>query len=161
MWTVRSARADIVKIISAKSLPRFLDRISHFRYHLGRHRDSDDQDTDLEMSEHTMDTILDNGPLILADFESRRFQGKNLIYGRAVDLMSNDAFKNTTTAHLFFYLFYFDPAAYIIQSWYLPTHRRQAEPDTAPETVTVGYGAGGGYPIQFLLEEGKRAIPAS
>ncbi|KAF7333994.1 hypothetical protein MVEN_02304000 [Mycena venus] len=150
------------------SLPRFLDRISYFRYHLGRHRDSDDLDTDLEMSEQTLDTILDHvaiemfrlGPVTSRGFREPEMPEKNLIYDRAVSLMSDNAFKygvrlkNTTAANLFFYFFYFDPTDYSIQSWYLPPHHQTA-PGPAPETVTVGYGAGGGYPIQFLLEEGK------
>ncbi|KAJ7027242.1 caspase domain-containing protein [Mycena alexandri] len=150
------------------SLPRFLDRISHFRYHLGRHRDSDDLDTDLELSHQTMDAILDHvaidmfrlGPVTSRGFREPEIPEKNLIYDRAANLLSDDAFKygirlkNTTAVNLFFYFFYFDPADYSIQSWYLPPHHQKA-PGPAPETVTVGYGAGGGYPIQFRLEEGK------
>ncbi|KAJ7753236.1 caspase domain-containing protein, partial [Mycena metata] len=150
------------------SLPRFLDGISHFRYHLGRHRDSDDLDTDLELSEQTMDAIWDHvaidmfrlGPVTSRGFREPEMPEKNLIYDRAANLLSDDAFKfgirlkNTTAANLFFYFFYFDPAEYSIQSWYLPPHHQKA-PGPAPETVTVGYGAGGGYPIQFRLEEGK------
>ncbi|KAF7359687.1 hypothetical protein MVEN_00693100 [Mycena venus] len=111
------------------SLPRFLNRISHFRYHLGRHRDSDDLDTDLEMSQQTMDTILNDvaidmfrlGPVTSRGFREPDMPEQNLIYDRAVDLMSDDTFrygirlKNTTAPNLFFYLFYFDPTDYSIQ----------------------------------------------
>ncbi|KAJ6505179.1 hypothetical protein C8R45DRAFT_1181219 [Mycena sanguinolenta] len=152
----------------SNSLPRFLDRISHFRYHLGRHGDSDDLDTDLELSEQTMDAILDHvaidmfrlGPVTSRGFREPELPEKNLICDRAANLISDDGFKygirlkNTTTSKLFFYLFYFDPADYSIQSWYLPPHHHKAA-GPASEIVTVGYGAGGGYPIQFLLEEGK------
>ncbi|KAJ7919727.1 hypothetical protein B0H13DRAFT_1605989, partial [Mycena leptocephala] len=83
-----------------------------------------------------------------------------VLYDRAANLTSDNAFKygirlrNTIVANLFFYLFYFDPADYSVQSWYLPPHHQEA-PVPASETVTIGYGAGGGYPIQFLLEDGK------
>ncbi|KAJ6505593.1 hypothetical protein DFH09DRAFT_1101656 [Mycena vulgaris] len=124
-----------------------LDRISHFRYHLGRHRDSDDLDTNLELSEQTMDAILDHvaidmlrlGPVTSRGFREPDMPEKNPIYDRAANLLSDDAFKygirlkNTIAAHLFFYFFLF-------------RSRRLQYP---------GYGAGGGYPIQFLLEEGK------
>ncbi|KAJ6553749.1 hypothetical protein DFH09DRAFT_1318773 [Mycena vulgaris] len=112
------------------SLPRFLGSISHFRYHLGRHRDSDDLDTDLELSEQTMDAILDHvaidmfrlGPVTSRGFREPEMLQKNLIYDRAVNITSDDGIKygsrlkNTIAANLFFYFFfYFDPPDYSIQ----------------------------------------------
>ncbi|KAJ7717713.1 hypothetical protein B0H16DRAFT_1475958 [Mycena metata] len=124
------------------SLPHFLDSISHFRYHLGRHRDSDDLDTDLELSDQTMDAILDHvaidmfrlGPVTSRGLREPEMPEENLIHDGAANLLSDDAFN--------------------IQSWYLPPHHQNA-PGRSPETVTVGYGAGGAYPIQFRLEEGQ------
>ncbi|KAJ7930626.1 caspase domain-containing protein [Mycena leptocephala] len=51
-------------------------------------------------------------------------------------------------SHLFFYVFYMDPSDFSIQAWHLP----KPPPNPACETVRIGYGAGGGYPIGFELE---------
>ncbi|KAJ6505178.1 kinase-like domain-containing protein [Mycena sanguinolenta] len=48
----------------------------------------------------------------------------------------------------FFYVFYMDPSDFSIQAWHLP----KPPPNPACETVRIGYGAGGGYPIEFVLE---------
>ncbi|KAF7354114.1 hypothetical protein MVEN_01098800 [Mycena venus] len=151
------------------SLPRFLDAIAHFRYHLGRHSDNDGLYTDSDMSKHTVDAITQGftvgmfrlGPVISFRFREPAIPETNIFSDRVAKLFSDkDArygiqLRNTTGRHLFFYLFYFDPSDYSVEAWYLPDHRHFNTVATAHETVTVGYGAGGGSPIRFELDENK------
>ncbi|KAK7038276.1 caspase domain-containing protein, partial [Favolaschia claudopus] len=68
---------------------------------------------------------------------------------------------NYSDRDLFPYLFYFDPASYSIDAWYVPESKTMAPPlrrkvgsQSEPTRITVGYGASGGYAFQFVLPPG-------
>jgi len=144
-------------------IPRVLDAIAHFRYHLGRHRGSNDLLTDLEMSQRITDAIFSEVTIELYRLRPRTSGGyepetpkKNLLASGIARLPLDDSIYGVRLASvsqhkLFFYFFYFDPTEYSIQAWHLPSA------DNAPNSVTVGYGAGGGDPIAFALEDWKKS----
>ncbi|TFK17138.1 hypothetical protein FA15DRAFT_676281, partial [Coprinopsis marcescibilis] len=56
---------------------------------------------------------------------------------------------------LYFHLFYFHPSDYSIQAWVLGSGDGSK---VAPEdSITIGYGSGGGYPIWFRLDDPLRS----
>ncbi|KAJ7027245.1 hypothetical protein C8F04DRAFT_1122868 [Mycena alexandri] len=153
-------------------LPRFLDAIARFRYYLGRHSDHGDPQytpyTASEMSTHIIDRIFANSEskisllrlgsptffgfrepeqpesnlLSLSDRKARLPNQKDIKYG--IRLLSKPL-----QSHPFFYVFYMDPSDFSIQAWHLP----KPPPNPVCETVRIGYGAGGGDPIEFHLED--------
>ncbi|KAJ6505615.1 caspase domain-containing protein [Mycena vulgaris] len=147
-------------------LPRSLDAIAHFRYHLGRRSDPGDPFTSSEMSTHGADHIFSAleseialfrlGPPILGFREPEKPE-KNLLSlsNRTGTLQNQEGIKygirlrsRPLQSYLFFYVFYMDPSDFSIQAWHLP----KPPPNPACEIAHIGYGAGGGYPIEFDLE---------
>ncbi|KAJ7191621.1 caspase domain-containing protein [Mycena pura] len=152
-----------------KYLPRFLDAVARFRYHLGRHSDDGDPYTASEMSIHVADRIFSHsksgislfslGPANLFGFREPEQSEKSLFSpcDRTARLRNQKGVKYGIRllskplpgqSYPFFYVFYMDPSDFSIQAWHLP----KTPPNPACETVRIGYGAGGGDPIEFVLE---------
>ncbi|KAJ6553745.1 caspase domain-containing protein [Mycena vulgaris] len=148
-------------------LPRSLDAIAHFRYHLGRRSDPGGPFTASGMSTHVADRIFSDseseislfrlGPAIFFGFREPEQPERNLLSlsDRTLTLRNQNGVKygirlqsKPLQSHLFFYVFYMDPSDFSIQALHLP----KPPPNPACETVHIGYGAGGGYPIEFDLE---------
>ncbi|KAJ7721378.1 caspase domain-containing protein [Mycena metata] len=146
-------------------LPRSLDAIARFRYHLGRRSDCGDPFTASEMSTHVADDILSDsaisllclGPPTSRSFREPEQPERNLfsLSDRTARLLNRKGIKYGIRLRgkpfhddPFFYVFYMDPSDFSIQAWHLP----KPPPNPGCETVRIGYGAGGGYPIEFVLE---------
>ncbi|KAJ7742022.1 caspase domain-containing protein [Mycena metata] len=148
-------------------LPRSLDAIAHFRYHLGRHSDHGDPYTASEMSTHVADHIFSDseleisllrlGPMTFRGFRESEQPERNLLslFDRTATLRNQEGIKygirlrsKPLQSHLFFYVFYMDPSDFSIQAWHLP----KPPPNPASKIAHIGYGAGGGFPIEFDLE---------
>ncbi|KAF7359688.1 hypothetical protein MVEN_00693200 [Mycena venus] len=151
-------------------LPRFLDAIARFRYHLGRHSDHSDPYTASAMSTHVPDRIFSDsesevslfrlGPVTYLGFRQPEQPERNLLSlsDRTATLQNEKGTKygirllsKPLQSYPFFYVFYMDPSDFSIQAWHLP----KPPPNPACETIRIGYGAGGGYPIEFVLEGNK------
>ncbi|KAJ7016293.1 hypothetical protein C8F04DRAFT_1163119 [Mycena alexandri] len=145
----------------------FLDAIARFRYHLGRHSDHGYPYTASEMSTHVPDRIFSDsesevslfrlGPVIYPGFRQPEPPESNLLSlsDRTARLPNQKDIKygirllsKPLQSYRFFYVFYMDPSDFSIQAWHLP----KPPPNPACETVRIGYGAGGGSPIEFVLE---------
>jgi hypothetical protein len=117
-------------------LPRSLDAIAHFRYHLGRHSDPGDPFTASEMSTHVADRIFSDseseiclfvlGPATLLGFREPEQAERNLLSppNRTATLRCEKDVKygirlrsKPLQSHLFFYVFYMDPSDFSIQVW--------------------------------------------
>ncbi|ETW80067.1 hypothetical protein HETIRDRAFT_477650 [Heterobasidion irregulare TC 32-1] len=139
-------------------LPTALNAIAHFKYHLGRHHNSDALQTVSGLSEdggvkmeiyrlkpQSICVLIPGGDNLLTNNHARLVFEKDAEYGIAI--------VNESTTALFPYLFYFDPSEYSIKSLYLPPASSMAAPLQPGQSVTVGYGAGGGDPIDFYLPD--------
>ncbi|KAJ6505606.1 hypothetical protein DFH09DRAFT_1439004 [Mycena vulgaris] len=150
-------------------LPRSLDAIAHFRYHLGRRSDPGGPFTASEMSTHVADRIFSDseseislfrlGPAIFFGFREPEQPERNLLSlsDRTLTLRNQNGVKygirlqsKPLQSHLFFYVFYMDPSDFSIQALHLP----KPPPNPACETVHIGYGAGGGYHCGKNLQSG-------
>ncbi|KAJ7252007.1 hypothetical protein C8J57DRAFT_1077638 [Mycena rebaudengoi] len=148
-------------------LPRSLDAIAHFRYHLGRHNDHGDPYTASEMSTHVPDRIFSDseseislfrlGPPTFLGFHEPEQPERNLLSlsNRMATLRNQEGIKygvrlrsKPLQSHPFLYIFYMDPSDFSIQALHLP----KLPPNPASEIAHIGYGAGGGFPIEFGLE---------
>ncbi|KAJ6499183.1 hypothetical protein C8R45DRAFT_106796 [Mycena sanguinolenta] len=156
---------DVRLSVSTTKLPSVLDAIAHFHYFLNK-RPEHGQRSDglvahgevrLEMynlhGEYGARVPnMDLGNLVSAENEVRFRLDTQEKYGFAVC--------NYSERDLFPYLFYFDPASYSIDAWYLPEPTMAppliARPtsSTEPTRITVGYGASGGYAFQFVIPDG-------
>ncbi|KAJ7753237.1 caspase domain-containing protein, partial [Mycena metata] len=143
-------------------LPRFLDAIARFRYHLGRHSDHDDpHGTFGSLSVRSYSQMSR-----LIDCRRVKYSERPALFGRASAINFDNVGSRLSGAvtnrlynaryerkfierlHPFFYIFYMDPSDFSIQAWHLP----KPPPNPACETVRIGYGVGGGDPIEFVLE---------
>ncbi|KAF7333993.1 hypothetical protein MVEN_02303900 [Mycena venus] len=148
-------------------LPRSLDAIARFRYHLGRRSDPGGPVTASKMSTHVADCIFSNsvseislfplGPVTACGFREPEQPERHLLSlsDTTATLQNQKGIKygirlvgKLVQGYPFFYVFYMDPSDFSIQAWHLP----KPPPNPASETVRIGYGAGGGYPIEFVLE---------
>ncbi|KAF7376246.1 hypothetical protein MSAN_00039900 [Mycena sanguinolenta] len=152
--------------VSPTKLPSVLDAIEHFNYFLGKrpaHR-------------HHGNALVANGEVRLEMYNLRGEYGArvpNMDLGNFVNAENEVRFRldtqekygfaicNYSEHDLFPYLFYFDPASYSIDAWYLPDSSSTTPPLTArshdsvePTRITVGYGASGGYAFQFVIPDG-------
>ncbi|KAJ7841777.1 hypothetical protein B0H13DRAFT_2365566 [Mycena leptocephala] len=156
----RYAMPDVHLSVPSTNFPFVLDAISHFNYFLGKHNGRDDPfagEVALEMynlrgefGSRVPNRLLGN---LVIDGEVRFRLDPQEKYGFAIC--------NYSQYDLFPYLFYFDPASYSIDAWYLPSSPTMAPPlpaksdsSTEPTRITVGYGAAGGYAFQFVIPEG-------
>jgi tetratricopeptide (TPR) repeat protein len=115
-------------------LPRSLDAIAHFRYHLGRRSDPGDPFTASEMSTHVADHIFSDSeiclfvldPATLLGFREPEQPERNLLSptNRTATLRYEKDIKygmrlrsKPLQSHLFFYVFYMDPSDFSIQVW--------------------------------------------
>ncbi|KAJ6526440.1 hypothetical protein B0H19DRAFT_1042189 [Mycena capillaripes] len=143
-------------------LPRYLQAIADFRYNLGRDSRNIASLTELAISEHPADALAQDftvellrlEPLFHGLFQVPATPETNLFSNRVAKLVLDSDVTycirlQNTRRHLFFYLFYFNPSDYSVEV-YQRHHKTEAP---APKTVTVGYGAGGGDPIGFVLGE--------
>ncbi|KAJ7712630.1 caspase domain-containing protein [Mycena metata] len=133
-------------------LPRFLDAIARFRYHLGRHSDHGDPQytpyTTSKMSTHVPDRIFsDSGSESFILDSVNQSNLKAIFFPSPIGRPDSQTRKISSMA-FDFSLFYMDPSDFSIQAWHLP----KPPPNPARETVRIGYGAGGGDPIEFVLE---------
>ncbi|KAJ7481035.1 caspase domain-containing protein [Mycena galericulata] len=147
---------DVKLNVPIHNLPYALDAVAQFNYFLGKHNAKDTLGLAvLEMYElagefgsrvpntEVGNMVVDNEVRFQLDTEAK--------YGFAIC--------NYSKHDLFPYLFYFDPATYSIDAWYLPESKTMTAPLPAksgsePTRITVGYGAGGGYAFQFIVPEG-------
>ncbi|KAJ7453079.1 caspase domain-containing protein [Mycena latifolia] len=154
------ATPDVTLSAPLTNLPYVLDAVGHFHYFLGRHNARGLGDAvQLEMHRLRGDypfrvpdpTI---GNLVVAGEAHFRLE-EGAKYGFALC--------NYSTHDLFPYLFYFDPATYSIDAWYLPPSSKMVAPlpakatsdaSSEPTRLTVGYGASGGYAFQFVMPPG-------
>ncbi|KAK7461776.1 hypothetical protein VKT23_008208 [Stygiomarasmius scandens] len=150
-------------------LPYILDAMAQFRFHLGRVNQTLERISSLPGDIHGQVSIhlyrlkislsgfpvpdMDVGDLFNHNVAKLKLED-NVQYG--IEIINH-------SAHDFFpYLFYFDPSDYSIQSWYLPASSTMSPPLAGlrgknPSKVYVGYGAGGGDPIEFLLKEDEES----
>ncbi|KAI0962768.1 hypothetical protein AcW1_000051 [Taiwanofungus camphoratus] len=146
-----------------EEMPSILNAISHFEYHLDRRLNDD---LFVQSPEH-FGTVV-SGTVHIRLYRLKRAEAGFLEPDKdAGDCFRNNAAKirnekgakygieitNHSDLDLFPYLFYFDPSDYSIQDWYLPPARMMAPPLKRMQAVTVGYGAGGGDPIEFELNQ--------
>ncbi|KAJ7138008.1 caspase domain-containing protein [Mycena epipterygia] len=143
--------------VPVQDLPYELDAVAQFNYFLGRHNANDPLGNEVKLEMYTLSgehgTLLphlDVGNL-LVDNEARFCLDPKAKYGFAIC--------NYSQYDLFPYLFYFDPATYSIDGWFLPQSPNMLPPlgvkcSPEPTRITVGYGAGGGYPFRFTIPEG-------
>ncbi|KAJ7706853.1 caspase domain-containing protein [Mycena rosella] len=155
---VRYVVQDMQLAMPLTNLPAVLDAVGHFNYFLARHNTRDPLGpggVQLEMyslrgAYGARAPDPDVGNLVVANEAHFRLD-RHAKYGFAIC--------NYSAHDLFPYLFYFDPATYSIDAWFLPQSSTMAAPLPAkkgadPTRITVGYGAGGGYAFQFVLPEG-------
>ncbi|KAJ7627861.1 caspase domain-containing protein [Mycena polygramma] len=130
-------------------LPGIMDDIAHFNYFLKRHGGGQIPAVSLEM--HTL-----TGP------DLQRELSADIFHHHVAQVKKAEKYGftvcNRSPHALFVYLFYFDPADYVIQAWYSP-----ATPDsplsasrdgTHATRLPIGYGSGG-YAFQFFPTKGK------
>ncbi|KAJ7489709.1 hypothetical protein B0H11DRAFT_2012144 [Mycena galericulata] len=148
-------------------LPLFFDAIARFRYHLGRHSDHGDPYTASEMATHVADRIFSDskseislfrlGPPTFFGFREPEKPERNLLSlsHRTATLRNQEGIKygirlrsRPIQSSLFSYVFYMDPSDFSIEAWHLP----KPPPNPSCEIAHIGYGAGGGFPIEFDLE---------
>ncbi|THH06053.1 hypothetical protein EW146_g9733, partial [Bondarzewia mesenterica] len=156
-------------------LPSILDAIAHFNFHLGRShssgvlRGASDIREDDPLKGVTMEMHRLSGG-ILWDRKPKEDAENLLIDNRAKLSLDEGApygikIVNRSTLDLYPYLFYFDPSDYSIQTWWEPQSKTmnpplagcESQPDSQPKEVTIGYGAGGGDPIEFYLSPGAQS----
>ncbi|KAJ6622143.1 caspase domain-containing protein [Mycena sp. CBHHK59/15] len=136
-------------------LPKIMDGIAHFNYFLDKHHGSDPLPTvTLEM--HVLTGVYPNrgiGPDIFRDKVAEFKASEKAKYGFTLC--------NRSQHDLFAYLFYFDPAEYVIDVWYCPLGWAKMSPPLAASAdgivatrLPIGYGTGG-YAFEFFLPEGK------
>ncbi|KAJ7616623.1 caspase domain-containing protein [Roridomyces roridus] len=153
---------DVLLNISAVArIPYVLDSVGRFNYFLAKHntRDVLDLGGDVQLEMHRLtgefgfrvpDTEFGN---MVVDGEMRFQLDPEAKYGFAIC--------NYSKYDLFPYLFYFDPATYSIDAWYLPESKTMAAPlpargdsNAPPARITIGYGTGGVYAFQFVVPDG-------
>ncbi|KAJ7087548.1 caspase domain-containing protein [Mycena belliarum] len=153
----RYATQDTKLAVPLDSLPHALDAVGKFSYFLGRHNAHASLGDALQLEMHRLrgeyparvpDPVVGN--LVVAN-EARFKLDTRAKYGFAIC--------NYSAHDLFPYLFYFDPATYSIDAWYIPASSTMAAPLPAmkgdePTRMTIGYGAGGGFAFQFIIPEG-------
>ncbi|KAJ7879014.1 caspase domain-containing protein [Mycena olivaceomarginata] len=152
---------DVRLPASTANLPTVLDAIAHFNYFLAKRPAHDAlalSDVRLEMYNLRGEygarvPNMEQGNLVDAGGEVRFRLDTQEKYGFAIC--------NYSRRDLFAYLFYFDPASYSIDAWYLPESislspplLRRSSPTAEPTRLTVGYGPAGGYAFQFVVPEG-------
>ncbi|KAJ7264855.1 caspase domain-containing protein [Mycena haematopus] len=157
---------DVRLPVPKTNLPFVLDAIAHFNYFLRKrpahHSNALVGDVRLEMYNLRGEygarvPNMDLGNFVSAENEVRFRLDPQEKYGFAIS--------NYSERDLFPYLFYFDPASYSIDAWYLPESDTMTPPllarsasssDTGaePTRITVGYGASGGYAFQFVIPDG-------
>ncbi|KAK7461775.1 hypothetical protein VKT23_008207 [Stygiomarasmius scandens] len=164
--------SEIISIplaLANKNLWSIMNRISNFRFHLGRyHISSDALLNDVSTADgETVPGITMNlyrltckGTWWIPEDEN-----KNLFQNNIASLEAEPGAKygiqilNHSEHNFFAYLFCFDPSYYCIEKWYEPASKDMAAPlkSAAPldrsSGITVGYGAGGGDFIEFYLDE--------
>ncbi|KAJ7772893.1 caspase domain-containing protein [Mycena maculata] len=153
----RYVMQDVKLTVPIRNLPYVLDAVAQFNYFLGRHNGSDPLGSEVKLEMYNLsgeygfrvpnpevgNLVVDNEVRFQLDTQAK--------YGFAIS--------NYSQHDLFPYLFYFDPATYSIDAWFLPESRTMSAPLPAksgsePTRVTVGYGAGGGYAFQFVIPPG-------
>ncbi|KAJ7606040.1 hypothetical protein FB45DRAFT_951689, partial [Roridomyces roridus] len=153
---------DVLLNVSAIAhIPYVLDSIGRFNYFLAKHNTQDvlDLGRDVQLEMHRLtgefgfrvpDTEFGN---MVVDGEVRFQLDPEAKYGFAIC--------NYSKYDLFPYLFYFDPATYSIDAWYLPESKTMAAPlpargdsDVPPAQITIGYGTGSVYAFQFVVPDG-------
>ncbi|KJA26999.1 hypothetical protein HYPSUDRAFT_35516 [Hypholoma sublateritium FD-334 SS-4] len=135
-----------------------LSAIGHFRYHLQR--------SQITNSSLSADTLIE---MKLFQLKSLAIVANNLTVKNLFDtkyhanLQADDAeeyglcIQNKSQSDLFVYIFYFDPADYSIQAWYLPPSHNVDPPLACNACMSLGYGANGGDPFSFCLDAGENA----
>ncbi|KAJ7193788.1 caspase domain-containing protein [Mycena pura] len=148
---------DMKMAIAIEKLPYALDAVANFNYFLGKHNAGSPLVNDVKLEMYRLKGEYGSRvpDMELGDFafsnEVRFLGDPTAKYGFAIC--------NFSQYDLFPYLFYFDPATYSVDAWYLPESKTMQAPLPAksgadPTRVTIGYGAGGGYAFQFVLPEG-------
>ncbi|KAJ7138041.1 caspase domain-containing protein [Mycena epipterygia] len=153
----QSVTQDVKLDIQVEHLPCVLDAVAQFNYFLESHNANDPLGNEVKIEMYQLGgeygahvPNLDIGNLLI-DNEARFHLGPEDKYGFAIC--------NYSQYDLFPYLFYFDPASYTIEGWCLPQSTTRAplfsvKSGPEPTRITVGYGAGGGYPFRFTIPEG-------
>ncbi|KAJ6526230.1 caspase domain-containing protein [Mycena vulgaris] len=153
----RYATPDVTLTVPISNLPPVLDAVGQFNYFLGRHNGRDPLANAVQLEMYALSGEYgarvpnpDVGNLIV-DNEARLRLDTRAKYGFAIC--------NYSQHDLFPYVFYFDPATYSIDAWFLPESSTMAAPLPAksgadPGRITVGYGTAGGYAFQFVIPEG-------
>ncbi|KAF7309161.1 hypothetical protein MKEN_01118400 [Mycena kentingensis (nom. inval.)] len=151
------------------ALPHALDHIVRFHHHLGLAPTSPSAlrgKVTLEM----YPLVGELGSRVPDPQVGNLVRGGTACLALALDADSKYGFAicNTSPYALFAYLFYFDPAAFSIDTWYAPTGisiepslppaGTAAEPKTT--SITVGYGPAGGYAFQFVPPDDPSSVPS-
>ncbi|KAJ7154179.1 caspase domain-containing protein, partial [Mycena filopes] len=164
-WIPRYAAPDVALGVSFDRLPAAVDSVAHFNHFLGKHNGSgragdlcatgndgvrlEMYQLDGEYGARVPNSAVGN---LIVDNEARFPLEADGKYGFAI--------VNESAHDLFPYLFYFDPATYSIDAWYLPeSHSMFAplpaklSPGSEPSRITIGFGPTGGYAVQFVVPE--------
>ncbi|KAF8205490.1 caspase domain-containing protein [Mycena galopus ATCC 62051] len=155
---------DVRLPVLTTNLPSVLDAIAHFNYFLGKRP---------AHGQHSV-ALLPHGDVRVEMYNLRGEYGARVPNMELGDLVGDEnevrfrldtqekygfAICNYSERDLFPYLFYFDPASYSIDAWYLPESETMSAPLPArssaePTRITVGYGPSGGYAFQFVIPDG-------
>ncbi|KAJ7766611.1 hypothetical protein B0H16DRAFT_368372 [Mycena metata] len=160
----RYTAPTVALAMSLDILPAAVDSVAHFNYFLGKQNGrgtnnlfasrSDNVRLEMYRLDGEYGARVPNSAVgnLIIDNEARFRLELDAKYGFAI--------VNESAHDLFPYLFYFDPATYSIDAWYLPESHAMFAPLPAklsstsnPSRITVGYGASGGYAFQFVIPE--------
>ncbi|KAF8815985.1 hypothetical protein BYT27DRAFT_7209205 [Phlegmacium glaucopus] len=139
-----------------QQLPDILDGIANFNFYLGKQHGGNVLEGMVTMELYCLTGASSNGVSdmnvgnLLVNNHTIRELDEKANYGMAI--------LNYSRHDLFPYLFYFDPFSYSIDAWYLPPSMSaplRGQHGANPGKVTIGYGAGGGFPLELTLPPGR------